>query len=153
MKKKLYKIFAVITLSLTGLLLLICTLIINEVKADVLSPETDARYCGYVARTSTGRIKRSSAILTKFRRIHPCPVTGSVIGSCVGWNIDHTIPLACGGCDSIVNLQWLPIQIKRCSKDFCKDRFERKVVYYTGYVPGLNPKGCTPKIVIIEDEL
>lgn len=33
-----------------------------------------------------------------------------------------------GGCDTVIVAQWLPIEIKTCADDFCKDRWER-VVY------------------------
>lgn len=87
----------------------------------------EQRYCGEPSRTADGSIKRSAAMLAAFRRIHPCPVTGLTSGSCPGWSIDHVIPLACGGCDSVSNAQWLPLAIKSCAGTVCKDRFERLI--------------------------
>ena len=85
----------------------------------------DARYCGEPARTADGRIKRSRAVLRDFAKVFPCPETLEPLPSCPGWAIDHVIPLASGGCDSAVNLQWLPDSIKSCSDADCKDRWER----------------------------
>ena len=85
----------------------------------------DARYCGEPARTPAGRIKRSQAVLARFAQVFPCPTTLEPAPSCPGWQIDHVIPLASGGCDSPENLQWLPITIKTCPDDDCKDRWER----------------------------
>ena len=86
----------------------------------------DPRYCGEPERYASGRIKRSGAVLRDFARVFPCPVTLEHVTSCPGWAIDHTIPLASGGCDLVVNLTWLPVQIKSCAKPECKDRWERK---------------------------
>ena len=46
------------------------------------------------------------------------------------WQVDHVIPLVCGGCDAVVNMQWLPAAIKTCAASTgvpCKDRWEQKV--------------------------
>jgi len=97
-------------------------LVVNAAIAD------DARYCSIEpVRNDDGTIKRSAAVVREFRQYHPCPSTGKVDGPCEGWQVDHVIPLAVGGCDSVVNLQWLPIEIKTCPGDKCKDRWERKV--------------------------
>lgn len=92
------------------------------------SPPLDARICGTEpARDPDGRISRSSIVLRAFQIIHPCPATASRTGPCPGWAIDHVIPLACGGCDSIENLQWLKNSIKSCPGTECKDRWERAI--------------------------
>lgn len=80
----------------------------------------DARYCGEPARDAQGRIKRSAAERARFVAAWPKPQTGE-------WHVDHVIPLANGGCDLPFNMQWLPIDIKNCPGEFCKDRWERKV--------------------------
>lgn len=81
-----------------------------------------------IARTADGRIARSRGALRHFANIWPCPSSGSPGDiSCPGWAIDHVIPLACGGVDSIENLQWLPDDIKSASGALPKDRWERKV--------------------------
>lgn len=85
----------------------------------------DPRYCGEPARTADGRIKRDRHVLRQFALVFPCPSTLEPRPSCPGWAIDHVIPLAVGGCDAPINLQWLPDAIKSCAGDTCKDRWER----------------------------
>lgn len=87
----------------------------------------DGRYCGPPVRDDKGRIARSASEVRKFKLEHPCPATGLSTGPCPGWAVDHVIPLACGGCDSVENMQWLPQLIKSCAGELCKDRWERKV--------------------------
>lgn len=89
---------------------------------------TDARICGTEpVRNADGRIHRSKAVLRAYQKIHPCPSTGRTTGKCPGWSLDHVLPLACGGCDSIENLQWLKNSIKSCPGTWCKDRWERAI--------------------------
>lgn len=91
-------------------------------------PLDETRYCTVEPkRTADGSILRRADVLAAFKKAHPCPSTGKTYGACRGWNIDHVIPLAVGGCDAVSNLQWLPVEIKRCAGDKCKDRWERKV--------------------------
>jgi hypothetical protein len=88
----------------------------------------DSRYCHAITdipRDSMGTIVRSSKTVYAFRQVHPCPVTLQTSGACIGWSIDHVIPLASGGCDDLENMQWLPNEIKSCAGKFCKDRWER----------------------------
>lgn len=87
----------------------------------------DSRFCGFVPRDEKGGIKRSSSVTRRFQYLWPCPSTGSRIGACPGWAIDHVIPLNNKGCDAIHNLQWLPTTIKSCPGTSCKDRWERRV--------------------------
>lgn len=91
-----------------------------------LDPLTEQRYCGPAARNAAGEILRRQDVLRAFRKAHPCPVTGLTTGACTGWAIDHVIPLACGGCDAVSNLQWLPNGLKSVPL-IGKDRFERKI--------------------------
>ena len=86
----------------------------------------ETRICG-ITRNASGDIVRSQAVVRAFKRIHPCPNTGLPTGSCVGWAVDHVIPLASGGCDYVSNMQWLPNSIKRTSDPDNKDRWERKI--------------------------
>lgn len=86
----------------------------------------DARFCGVPARDAGGGIVRSEQVLRDFRAVYPMPKDGR------RWYIDHPIPLACGGCDKIINLQWLP---EKAWRD--KSTWERKV--YGGR--GIS-KGC-----------
>lgn len=85
----------------------------------------DPRYCGEPKRTGSGKIYRSRLELRAFAEVFPCPSTLKHLPSCPGWAIDHTIPLASGGCDSIANMSWLPDPIKSCAGKTCKDRWER----------------------------
>ena len=87
----------------------------------------ETRYCGPPQRNADGTIKRSSAVLAAFQRIHPCPSTGLTSGACTGWAKNHIIPLACGGCDAVSNLVWLPGDIKSCGGSHCVDRYERNI--------------------------
>jgi hypothetical protein len=65
-----------------------------------------ANYCQECPRTRSGRIRRSTAARRAFRRLNPCPATGSTIGPCPGYIIDHVIPLKRGGLDIPDNMQW-----------------------------------------------
>lgn len=97
--------------------------------------QSDPRFCGAPERTADGAIKRSTTQRALFVRAYPCPATGAVSGACPGWGVDHVIPLACGGCDAPMNMQWLPLAIKSCSLASgvpCKDRWERRV-YKTAF--------------------
>lgn len=85
----------------------------------------EPRYCGEPKRNARGEIVRRADVLRAFRAIHPCPATGAARGPCPGWSIDHVIPLACGGCDKVLNLQWMKNEIKSCAGASCKDRWER----------------------------
>lgn len=94
------------------------------------SNAVELRYCSPVPiRTIDGSIMRSAAIVRDFRKIHPCPTTGNIDPrvACPGWSVDHVIPLDCGGCDAVSNMQWLPLTIKSCAGTQCKDRWERKI--------------------------
>jgi len=93
-----------------------------------LAHTVDDRYCGKPERWANGTIKRSQALLNEFRAMYPLPREFNQ----KKWQIDHVIPLVSGGCDSIINLQWLPKTIKTCSGTQCKDRWERDL-YPVGY--------------------
>jgi len=93
-----------------------------------LDPLKEYRYCTIEPkRDADGNIYRRSDVLTAYKKLYPCPSTMKTTGACPGWAIDHSIPLACGGCDAVFNLVWLPNDIKSCSDDACKDRWERKL--------------------------
>lgn len=87
----------------------------------------DARYCGAPARDEAGVIVRDRTVLRQFQQRYPCPSTGKTTGACPGWYKDHVVPLVCGGCDTVENLQWLPGEIKSCGGKSCKDRWEQRV--------------------------
>lgn len=110
----------------------------SSVTADQLR---ESRYCGSPLRDASGDIYRSSTVRAVFMRNHPCPVTGKPSGSCPGWEVDHVIPLACGGCDAVSNMQWLPIDLKH--RKAGKDGFERRI-----YGQGIEGTSCgIPPIV------
>lgn len=89
---------------------------------------TELRYCtSKPLRAKDGTIARSTSVIAAFRQVHPCPSSGRITGACPGWAIDHTVPLECGGCDAVSNMQWLPNQIKSASGPYPKDRWEKRV--------------------------
>lgn len=107
----------------------------TQASAQYLQPASEPvdalkeyRQCGKPARNADGSIKRRADVLTAYRKIHPCPVTGLSVAACPGWQINHVIPLAKGGCDAVSNLMWLPVEIKTCTSPWCVDRWER--TYY-----------------------
>ncbi len=83
----------------------------------------DTRYCGEPERYASGKIKRNTSLVRAFKRMYPLPDGYNKSK----WHVDHVVPLSVGGCDSIENLQWLPVEIKSCAGTVCKDRWERKV--------------------------
>lgn len=99
-------------------------------------PLDETRYCTTTpSRDADGSISRRADVLAAFKRHHPCPSTGKTSGPCPGWAINHTIPLACGGCDSVTNLSWVPNVLKSGPGYFPIDRWERKV-------------HCSPKVLV-----
>jgi hypothetical protein len=75
--------------------------------------------CISCLRDKHGHIKRSRAVISRFKRQHPCPATGKTLGRCPGYIIDHVKPLECGGTDAPSNMQW---QTSAAAK--AKDRTE-----------------------------
>jgi len=109
------------------LIIIILLIAVPAYATTIPSDFLETRYTTKVVRDKSGHIKRSMAVRRAFRKIHPCPATMETTGRCLGWQVDHTIPLACGGRDAVSNMQWLPVHIKTCAGLFCKDRFERKI--------------------------
>ena len=65
---------------------------------------------------STTRMKpiaRSRAARAAFVRANPCPINARTSGPCPGWEVDHIVPLACGGPDTPTNMQWLTTKENR----------------------------------------
>lgn len=67
------------------------------------------------------RIPRSHSAKAAFQRLYHCPATDRPRGPCPGYVIDHVIPLACGGADDPLNMQW---QTTADAK--AKDKIERR---------------------------
>lgn len=111
-----------------GLTLLVCAPGVHAQlpSAGSLMAPIDPRYCGEPPRYANGKIKRSSKVRNDFANVFPCPATLQPTTVCPGWSIDHTIPLASGGCDTVANMSWLNNEIKTCPGKACKDRWERK---------------------------
>lgn len=53
---------------------------------------------------------RDPAEVRAFRKEHPCPATGRVYGACPNYQVDHRVPLKCGGPDRPSNMQWLTVR-------------------------------------------
>lgn len=85
----------------------------------------ETRFCGQPIRNDHGDIIRRADVLREFERQNPRPRDGR------RWYKDHVIPLACGGCDAVSNLQWL-------HEDAWRDKslWERKVYGGRGISPG-----------------
>ena len=79
-----------------------------------------SRHVDLFRRTTTGRIKRSTAAKDSFKRQQPCPSTGRGSGPCPGYVIDHVNPLECGGADAPSNMQWQTVADGKA-----KDKTER----------------------------
>jgi len=77
---------------------------------------------GGVAEEGASKPARSAAAMREFRRLHPCPATGEVRGSCPGWVVDHVRPLCAGGPDTPPNMQWQTIEDAKV-----KDADERRL--------------------------
>ena len=83
----------------------------------------DARYCGKPERTASNKIKRNTNLIRQFKKMYPIPPELSYME----FEVDHVIPLDQGGCDSIINLNYLPKSIKSSDNPYAKDRWERKL--------------------------
>ena len=112
------------------------------VRAD---PLVETRYCGAPVRLADGTIRRRADVLAAFQRLHPCPSTGLRTGACPGWQKNHGLPLACGGCDAVSNISWIPVSIKTCADPHCVDRYERKISASTPPQP--DTPACVPALV------
>lgn len=112
------------------------------------NPLIDERYVNEIKRDANGQIVRRADVLVAFKKAHACPSTGKDNGACPGWQMNHVIPLACKGADTVSNLSWQPTVIKTCWQDWCQDRFERKI-----YAIGAGTPACKNEIVIINDKV
>jgi len=75
------------------------------------------------AGAAPGTPARSAAARAAFRRRHACPSSGQYTGPCPGFEVDHKVPLACGGPDTPDNMQWLTAEANRRKGDLgCSTR-------------------------------
>ena len=81
----------------------------------------DMRCCIEPKRNAAGKIVRSKAVLSGFEAMYPLPAHLKR----EDFQINHAIPLACGGKDIIENLLWMHKKAKTCADDWCQDRHER----------------------------
>ena len=132
---------------LCKIIILVVAFYILLLKSLMAGPLDETRYCGPPKRDVNGRIVRRADVLAAFQKAHPCPATGLKTGACKGWQKNHAIPLACGGCDEVSNLYWANERIKTCADDWCIDRFERKV--YASLMPIEGTPACTNVIVTL----
>lgn len=82
---------------------------------------TDIRCCVEVQRYADGTIKRSGAVVRAFEKLYPLPVGHDRDQ----YQINHSVPLACGGRDIVSNLMWMRKEAKTCAEDYCQDRHEQ----------------------------
>lgn len=108
-------------------LVLLVLMMVCGIASAALPATQELRYCGPPPRDANGTIIRSAAVIDAFRKAHPCPATLKTTGACPKWAIDHPVPMACGGCDAVSNMQWLPDAIKSAAGAVAKDRWERHV--------------------------
>lgn len=82
---------------------------------------TDIRCCVVPERYADGRIKRSQTVLREFERLYPLPAGHDRSK----YQINHSVPLTCGGRDIVENLMWMRVEAKTCAEDWCQDRHEQ----------------------------
>jgi hypothetical protein len=89
-----------------------------------MDPFREVRYCGTPERDVNGVITRDPKVIAAFRELNACPSTGLRKGACPNWSVNHIKPRACGGCDAVYNLAWMPNLLKS-SAIIGVDRYER----------------------------
>lgn len=83
----------------------------------------ETRYCGPPKRDAFGVIIRRADVITAYKAAHPCPSSGLYgRGKCENYSLNHPMPLACGGCDSVSNLMYMRNDVKKII-----DGYERKI--------------------------
>ncbi len=78
---------------------------------------TDDYHCHRATPRASEAPRRSRSARSAFRRVYPCPATDRTTGSCPGYEVDHVVPLACGGRDAPWNMQWLTREENRAKGD------------------------------------
>jgi len=89
----------------------------------------DSRYCGEPKRDGNGRIIRSQAVINEFKKLYPLPPQLDY----KKYQINHSVPLVCGGCDIVENMTWMHIDAKTCAEDYCQDRHEQLTMCQRSY--------------------
>ena len=74
----------------------------------------------FSAAAADACVMRHHATKVRFAKTHACPATGLFKLPCAGYVIDHRKSLACGGRDSVANMQWQTLVEGKA-----KDRIER----------------------------
>ena len=110
-----------------NLFLLVILLYVTPVNAD--NHLTETRCCKIPERNADGSIKRNRAVVRAFERLYPLP-EGYDRSE---WQINHSVPLSCGGFDIVSNLMWMKKEAKTCKEDWCQDRHEALTM-----CPGIN---------------
>lgn len=105
-----------------------------------LDDRMDYRYGIGINRNPDGTIHRSAAVISAFRKTHPCPSTGFTTGACPGWAINHNCPIACGCVDAVWNMSWMRNDVKKIV-----DGYERKINAATPPIP--DTAACVNQIV------
>jgi len=81
----------------------------------------DTRYCGEPERYRDGRIMRSASVIAEFQILYPLPANLNR----KDFQINHVVPLVCGGCDTVENMIWMHVKAKTCAEEYCQDRHEQ----------------------------
>ena len=132
---KLFKAFAIALV-----LFLTYSLAVLAAVAEPLAEQyQESRYCGPPKRNSVGTIERDAKVPYYYRKVHRCPSTGLFTGACPNYALNHVIPLACGGCDTVNNLTWMRNDIKKQ-----QDVIERRI--YAAEPAIADTDACTFKI-------
>jgi hypothetical protein len=77
--------------------------------------------CFVLPGSASAKHHRSASVKREFQLTRRCPATGRTSGACPGYVKDHVVPLACGGPDTVSNLQWQTIRAAKA-----KDTWETK---------------------------
>ena len=85
------------------------------------SAYADIRCCVEPGRYSDNRIIRSLSVIEDFKKLYPLPAHFNRDD----YQINHAIPLVCGGRDIVENLIWMHVKAKTCADDYCQDRHEQ----------------------------
>lgn len=90
---------------------------------------SDIRCCKEPERNREGNIVRSRAVVGEFLRLYPLPEGVNR----KDYQINHAVPLVCGGLDIVENMLWMHVKAKTCAGDFCQDRVEQIVMCPRSY--------------------